>query len=261
MTTFLTLGLCSLLTLSDGAPAERLEAVCESLASAPSATFEMNLLPLGRMEEVRSTNGRISQIGIGGGTPQRLVIRRETGKPEHLRLDDAEVFRFPGGLLVGRLGEGNWAVCVAPPDADDCGVKGFTVDDGSTALDRLVFAARSVPFPAALMAQVRDEIREAESEVEGGETVLRAALNGHSTGNSTLASARSSDDRDVDENSSVTAHLRSNGSVASISVGRSVRHGSARGGMVGFWAHTFEPSAIGSTRVDVPPEVTALAGK
>ena len=221
MTTLWTLGLCSLITLSDGDPAERLKEICESLANAPSATFELNLLPLGKVEKRKTDDGKEFEVGAGT-QPQRLVIQRERGKPEHLRLDDAELFRFEGGPMIGRLGSAPWAV-VTPPK-DDGGVIPMprSIDDGSTALERLASAAQKVPFPAALMEQLKGEIKVAEAKEKNGSTRLVAYLNGHEPVDTLDLDEleKRPERRDGEENTQVTATVRADGTVASIVVGR-----------------------------------------
>jgi len=253
MTTLSTLALASLLFLSDESPDARLRAICESLASAPSATLEVKLPNLSEVKTRTKPDG--STVGVGGGgRPQKLVIRCEAGKPEHLSLDDAEIFRFPDGVLVGRMREGRWSV--VPPAEPALSSRSPRAGDGSTALDRLAHVARAVPVPSALFARVRDEIGEVTASEVDSVVVLDAWLNGHRP-KKEIAS-KEAGPSDVEQSTHVVARVRKDGGVESIEVERQVYREVRDRKFLGAERNTFVPSALGATHVDVPPEVTAL---
>ena len=256
MTKLSTLALASLLFLSDESPHARLRTICDTIASAPSATFEVKLPNLSEVKTRTKPDGSTVGVGGRGGKPQKLVIRHETGKPEHLRLDDAEIFRFPDGVLVGRLGEGRWSVVPLPAEPARSSFP-FKAGDGSTALDRLAHVARSMPVPSALFGRVRDEIREATASENDGVVVLEAWLNGHRPTKELLA--KEAGPSDVEQSTRVVARVRQDGGVESIEVERQVFREVRHNTLLGAERNTFVPSALGATHVDVPPEVAALA--
>lgn len=250
------------LPLPEGDAAARLKAICDGLASAPSVTLEVGLPPLVDQRTTRKKDG--STVAVGGskgGAPQKLVWRVEAGKPEFMTLDDAEIFRFENGELVGRLAGGDWSVL--PPGGEPDPVKRpFTTTDGKTALDRLVHAARRLPSPESWFRKIEGEIGEATESKEGDVTVLKAWVNGYSE-NRTRPVSTADDVKTIEnETTSVIARLRADGGVASVTVASCFQRRTEDGGVsLGVSVQRLTPSAQGETRVDVPPEVTALAGQ
>jgi hypothetical protein len=209
--------------------------------------------PLMRPVKVAEKGG----VSFSGGKVDRvqtLVVRIERGKPDHLALVDAEIYRFEDGRLVGRLAGGSWTV-IAPPGAGekDEWPRSFTTEDGSTALDRLAAAARHVPTPGVIAARACAAIvagAEVKEQALESLTRLDASFGGPSAPGEIGEKVRS-----------VAADLRPDGTVDSFVVLISLRTRDASRQVAAAFGHRFRPSALGATTVDVPAEVAALAAK
>ena len=233
--------------------AARLRSICEKVAAAPSATFEVSLHLL--VDGVSSADLKQpfdAKARSGKAKDQTLVVRHETGKPEHLTLDGAELYRFADGVLVGRVEGGAWRQIegAVKPDLP----YRFFADGRSTALDRLAYAAGMIPHPGDWLTRASGAIGEADEKTTPVGPKLEAWINGYGPDRAMKSTSDDPPRPDTADDATIAAILRPDGGVERLEVTRYYRS-STYGG---FERHSITPKAVGETRVTVPDEVAKL---